>query len=143
MSFSEREQKVLNAIDVNRDRIVELGKKVLESPELGYREFETSALVKECFCELGLEVKDGIAYTGVKATLGKNDAFNVCIIGELDSIMCAQHPEASPVSGAAHACGHNVQIANMLGAAIGLSQSGIINDLGGKITFMATPPRNM
>lgn len=139
MSFSEKEQRVLDVIDNNSKRIIELGKKVLESPELGFREFETSALVKECFEELGLDVKDGIAYTGVKGTLGSNDEFNVCIIGELDSIMCPTHPKASLVSGAAHACGHNVQIANMIGAAIGLSQSGVTDDLGGKVTFMATP----
>ena len=139
MAFSVIEQKVLDVIDNNQEKIISIGKKVLEKPELGYREFETSALVKKCFTELGLDVKDGIAYTGVKGTLGKNDAFNVCIIGELDSIMCTQHPTAVFPSGAAHACGHNVQIANMLGAAMGLSQSGVIEDLGGKVTFMATP----
>ena len=139
MAFSEIEKKVLDTIDENSEKIISLGKKVLDEPELGYREFKTSALVKDCFDELNLNVKDGIAYTGVKGTLGNSNDFNVCVIGELDSIMCTQHPKASPVSGAAHACGHNVQIANMLGAAIGLSESGIIDELGGKVTFMATP----
>ena len=108
MSFSEKELKVLDIIDKNSERIISIGKKVLDKPELGYREFETSALVKECFTELGLDVKDGIAYTGVKGILGKGDDFNLCIIGELDSIMCTEHPKASLPSGAAHACGHNI-----------------------------------
>lgn len=139
MSLSEKERLVLDAIDRNSTKIIEIGKKVLEKPELGYKEFETASLVKNCFDELGLDSKDGIAYTGVKATLGKNDGFNVCIIGELDSIVCSEHPNANTENHAAHACGHNVQIANMLGAAIGLTQGGIIDNLGGKITFMATP----
>lgn len=139
MSFSALELKVIEAIDKNSEKIVSVGKTILKNPELGYKEFSTSKLVKECFEELGLDVKDGIAYTGVKGTVGKSDGFNLCIIGELDSIMCAEHPDAVLPSGAAHACGHNAQIANMLGAAMGIVHSGIINELGGKITFMATP----
>ena len=139
MAFSDIEKSVLNAIDKNSEKIIAIGKSVLEKPELGYKEFETSDLVKKCFEDLCLEVKEGIAYTGVKATLGNNDGFNVCIIGELDSIVCGEHPYANPKTLASHACGHNVQIANLLGAAIGLAQSGIIDNLGGKITFMATP----
>ena len=53
--------------------------------------------------------------------------------------MCAEHPKASLTSGAAHACGHNIQIANMLGAAMGLAESGVMDSLGGRVTFMATP----
>ena len=139
MSFSEIEKKVLDCIDKNKDVIIEYGKKVLSNPELGFREFETSKLVKSCFDKLGLSVKNNISYTGVKGVLGTNDNFNVSLIGELDSVICFAHPDAVFPSGAAHACGHSVQIANLLGAAIGLSESGVIDSLGGKITFMAVP----
>lgn len=139
MAFSEKEQKVLDIIDKNSEKIIAIGKKVLDNPELGYKEFETSALVKEFFTELGLEIKDGIAHTGVKGTLGNGNDFNLCIIGELDSIMCPDHPKANSCTGASHACGHNIQIANMIGSAIGLVESGVMDSLGGKITFMATP----
>ncbi len=139
MGFSEIEKKVLDAIDDNKEKIIAIAKKVLSTPELGYKEFETSKLVKECFEKLELDVKDNIAYTGVKGTLGKNDGFNVCLIGELDSVVCFEHPNAVFPSGASHACGHNGQLANLLGAAIGLAKSGVVDDLGGKITFMATP----
>jgi len=139
MSFSTTEKKVMDAIDSHKERIIDIGKKILKNPELGFQEFQTSALVKELFEELVLDVKDKIAFTGVKGVLGKNDDFNVCIIGELDSVKCFEHPDAVFPSGAAHACGHNVQLANLIGAAIGLSQSGVIDELGGKITFMATP----
>ena len=40
---------------------------------------------------------------------------------------------------AAHACGHNAQIAGMLGAAMGLAQSGVAKNLAGRIVFMAVP----
>ena len=47
MAFSEIEKKVLDTIDENSEKIISLGKKVLDEPELGYREFKTSALVKD------------------------------------------------------------------------------------------------
>ena len=139
MSFTPTELRVLEAIDNNCDRIIGIAKEVQKNPELGYREFNTSKLVKEVFENLGLETKDGIAYTGVKGVLGKNDNFNVSLIGELDSVICFDHPYAVFPSGAAHACGHHAQIANLVGAAIGLAESGVGAELDGKITFMAVP----
>ncbi len=139
MAFTTVEKMVMDTIDGNKERIIEIGKRILKNPELGFREFQTSALVKELFEELRLDVKDKIAFTGVKGVLGNSDDFNVSIIGELDSVKCFEHPDAVFPSGAAHACGHNVQLANLIGAAIGLSQSGVIDELGGRVTFMAVP----
>ncbi|MFA6709614.1 MAG: M20/M25/M40 family metallo-hydrolase, partial [Fusobacterium sp.] len=42
-------------------------------------------------------------------------------------------------NGASHTCGHNIQIAGMLGVAIGLIKSGAYKELDGKIDFIATP----
>ena len=85
MALTQIEKRVMDAIDENAERIIELGKKVLDNPELGYREFETQKLSQEVFGSLGLKTKSGIAYTGVKAELGEGDC-NVCLIGELDSV---------------------------------------------------------
>src|SRR4029077_8905258 len=43
------------------------------------------------------------------------------------------------VTGAAHSCGHNAQIAGMLGAAIGLSEAKAVEHLAGEIIFFAVP----
>jgi len=139
MSLSALENRVIEAIDKNSEKIISIGKSILKNPELGYKEFETSSLVKKYFEELGLDVTDNIAYTGVKGQLGNKKDFNVALIGELDSVVCFEHPDASFPSGAAHACGHHAQLANMLGAAIGLAQRGIIDERCGKVTFMAVP----
>ena len=138
MSFSELEQKVLKAIDDNQDKIIEVAKKIMENPELGFKEFETSKLIKEEFEKLSLKTKDGIAYTGVKGVIGNEKDFNVCIMGELDSVICAEHKYATK-EGAAHACGHHAQLASMLGAAYGICGSGVMDELKGAVTFMAVP----
>lgn len=139
MSLTEKEQKIVKAIDDNAEAIIAFGKKILANPELGYKEFETSKLIKEKFEELSLKPESGMAVTGVKATIGNKDKFNACIIGELDSVMCYGHPFCDNATGAAHACGHHTQMASLYGAACGIVNSGVMNDLDGAITFFATP----
>ena len=64
---------------------------------------------------------------------------SVAIIGELDSLRVPDHPFHDEVTGAAHACGHHCQIANMVGALVGLTVPDVINNLSGRIIPMAVP----
>ena len=138
MSLSVIEKKVVESIEKNADKIIEFGRKVLETPEHGYCEKITAQMVKDEFDKLSISYRNGMAVTGIKGTLGKGD-FNLAIIGELDAVTCFGHDNCNAKSGAAHACGHNAQLAAMIGAAYGLSQSGVMQELGGKVTFFATP----
>jgi amidohydrolase len=51
--------------------------------------------------------------------------------------LCWEHPDRDARTGAVHACGHNAQIATMLGA--GLALRDIAPDLAGRIVLMAVP----
>ena len=53
--------------------------------------------------------------------------------------LVGEHPLADPTTGAAHSCGHNAQIAGMLGAAIGLCDAKAAGELAGEIFFFAVP----
>ena len=133
-------EKILHTIDSFRDDIIRCGEYVLVHPELGYKEFQTAAFVRSEFDKLGIPYESGLAVTGVKGSVGaKNTGLNICIIGEMDAIRCYGHPHADPQTGAAHACGHNAQIAAMLGAAYGLVKSGVLEKLNGTVTFFAVP----
>ena len=132
-------KEVLKAIDDYREKIIGCGEYILNHPEMGYKEYETSAFIKSELDGLGLTYKDGLAVTGVKATAGQPGGINVCIIGEMDAVKCFGHPHADKETGAAHACGHNAQVAAMLGAAYGLVKSGAIDKLCGRVTFFAVP----
>jgi amidohydrolase len=79
--------------------------------------------------------------TGVRADArGRGGAGpTFAIIGELDGLRVTGHPEADPQTGAAHACGHNAQIAGMLGAAMGLHDAGALDHLAGRLVFFAVP----
>lgn len=138
MDLSEIKERIKKAVCENSDKIIKLGEEILRNPELGYCEEKTSALIRKEFDALELEYEYPLALTGVKAKLkGKSDKFNVCIIGEMDALVCAGHPCEADSS--AHACGHNAQIAAMLGAAIALKNSGISKELDGCISFFAVP----
>jgi len=133
---------VLAAIDANREKIIEVGRHIFANPELGYKEVKTSAYVQEIFAELGLPFTTGHAITGVKARAkGMESRATVCLMGELDAVICPMHPFADAVTGAAHACGHNGQIAGLIGAAIGLLP--VMNELCGDVVFFAVPAEEL
>lgn len=140
MNKDQLKKQVVETIDSNREKIIKIGKKIYSSPEYGYKEFEsTKAVVEFMKNELKLDVEENIAVTGCRAEVNPHKSGpRIAILGELDAISCIEHKDANEI-GATHACGHNIQIAGMLGAAVGLILSGAIDNLDGKIEFIATP----
>ena len=61
------------------------------------------------------------------------------VMGELDSVVAREAPGSDPVTGAAHLCGHHIQVASMLGTAMGLVGAGIAKDLTGTVKFLGVP----
>lgn len=138
--MQELKVKVCQAIDRHAEKIIGLAARIESTPELGYKEIKTAGAVAAFFKELGLNCREELALTGVKARLKtETTGPNIAILGELDAILCPDSPKADPLTGAAHACGHNLQLAAMAGAALGLTLSGIAGDLSGNVTFMAVP----
>lgn len=140
MNINEIKERVVKAIDENRELILKAGQDMYDNPEFGYKEFKGTKIVSSYFKnELGLEVEEGIAYTGCRARSNMDvEGPKVAILGELDAISCSDHLDSNEL-GVVHACGHHIQIAGMLGAATGLIKSGVLSELGGKIDFIATP----
>lgn len=140
MNKQQLKELIIKSIDDNRDKIIEVGRGIYETPEYGYKEFKTTeAIAKFLEEELELEVEKNIAITGCKAVVNNDKKGpHISILGELDGISCKEHKDANEI-GASHTCGHNIQIAGMLGAALGLVKSGVLDSLDGKVSFMATP----
>ena len=133
-------QEVCQAIDDQSEKIVDIGESIMDSAELGYKEAGTADRVKEIFQEVRLPFQDELALTGIKAILkGAKPGPTVALMGELDALFLPNHPRANPKTGAAHACGHNAQIAGLMGAALGFSATEVVNELSGNIVFFAVP----
>jgi amidohydrolase len=133
-------QAVCEAIDRAGNQIIELGETILHHPETGFNENRTAHIVAEAMQAIGLEPQTGLALTGVKGRLkGNKPGPRLAFIGELDSLRTSDHPLADPHTGAAHSCGHNAQIAGMLGVAMGLSAIKASEQLAGELVFFAVP----
>jgi metal-dependent amidase/aminoacylase/carboxypeptidase family protein len=140
MNKEQLKQKVMETIDKNRETIISTGEKIFDNPELGYKEFDTTKLIKSELEKLGLNVEENIAVTGVRAKANEDkEGPTVAVMGELDSVICYDHEKANKETGAVHACGHNIQTAAMLGVAIGLMSSDVIKELDGKVDFIGVP----
>ena len=139
-SREELKKRACEAIDKNRDKIIALGESIMMEPELGYKEFKTADKVKKVFDELGFQYRDGVAITGVIAPLkGKESKIRVAVMGELDAVVVPGHALCNKETGAAHCCGHNAQIASMVGVGYALAGTGILEELSGDVVLMAVP----
>ena len=141
MTKEELKRQVCSAIANRKADIKAIAEAIWAEPELGYKEHKTAKKVEEAFEKLGVPYKNKLALTGVKGRLkgGKGSHCSVAIIGELDAIICADHPAADETSGAAHCCGHNAQIANMMAVTMGLIDSGAMQFLAGDVVPFAVP----
>ncbi len=80
-----------------------------------------------------------MAITGVKAIAeGRAPGPTVAILAEMDALIDYEHPFANPEIGAAHCCGHNAQVASVLGVAIGLTESAAMA-VGAKACIKTVP----
>jgi amidohydrolase len=130
--------RVCQTVDAHADELEVLARQIFAQPELGFKEHRTAQTVQQWFDKLGLPHRDGIALTGTRAELScGSPGPSVAILGELDSLLCWEHPDRDPRTGAVHACGHNTQIATMLGAGMALQQ--VAPELAGRIVLMAVP----
>jgi amidohydrolase len=120
-----------------------------QNPELGNREARTSAIVAKHLQSLGIEVKTGVAVTGVVGILkGDNPGPVIALRADMDALPVTERndlPFASKVkttyngkeTGVMHACGHDGHTAILMGVAEILS--GMKKDLKGTVKFIFQP----
>ena len=138
VTTADLKARACRAIDAQATDLEQLARAIFDAPELGFKEHKTAARAQEWFDRLGLRHQDGLALTGSKAYLdGGSPGPTVAVLGELDSLLCWEHPNRDPQTGAAHACGHNTQVATMLGVAVALTQ--VASELAGRVALMAVP----
>ncbi len=136
----ELKRMVCEAIDAHRDEIIAFADSVAAEPELGFKEYKTSEKFVSVLRSLGRSPRREVALTGVVDEYqGAKSDIRVAIMGELDAILVADHPDADPVTGAVHACGHNAQLASIAAIAYALHDTDLMKYLGGDIVLMGVP----
>ena len=76
MDKNQLKERVIRAIEENKDIIINIGRKIYNNPEFGYKEFETTKSVVEFFKnELNIEnIEENIAYTVIEDLLKTTEA---------------------------------------------------------------------
>jgi len=91
------------------------------NPEPGFKEFRTSAIVKEELLKFGYSIEEGIGVTGLVGTLvGNNTGKTVGLRADMDALVMQEEndvPYKSKIDGMMHSCGHDTHTAMLLGAA--------------------------
>ena len=127
-------------------KVVAWRRDIHQHPELGNREVRTAKLVAEHLTKLGLEVKTGVAHTGVVAVLrGGKPGPTVALRADMDALPVTEEvdlPFKSTVRatylgqevGVMHACGHDNHVAILMGVAEILA--GVRQELTGSVKFI-------
>ena len=125
-------------------RLVELRRTIHANPELAFEEYETSKLVQSVLGGLNIEMRNGVAKTGVVGVLrgGKAEEGSRCVAlrGDMDALPIHEDtglPFASRNAGKMHACGHDSHTTMALGAAMILSE--LRDELPGTVKFLLQP----
>ena len=128
----------------HRERIFETADYIWKHPETGYREWKTSAYMEKQFRELGYEPVLAGNIPGFYADLDTGrPGPKLAILGELDSLIVRNHPDADPETAAVHACGHNAQCATLVGVAAAMKEPGALDGMCGSIRFIAVPAEEL
>jgi amidohydrolase len=133
-------RRICDIIDRRRSKIEKIADTILKTPELGFKEVRTARLVSDIMTEFHVPHQTELAITGVKGLLkGETSGPTMALLGELDSLVVPGHPMADSETCAAHACGHNGQIAALMGAMMGLVETNALESLAGNIVLFAVP----
>lgn len=128
-------------IDVLKQELINLRRDFHKYPELGFQEFRTSKIISDYLEKCGLEVRRGVAKTGVVGLLrGTKPGKTILLRSDMDALPVLEEndiPFKSVNKGVMHACGHDGHMAMLLIAAKILSNHK--DEIKGNIKFVFQP----
>ncbi len=141
--------KVDKMVIAEEPKIVEWRRHIHQYPELSNRETKTAAMVAEHLRSLGIDVKTGVAHTGVIGILkGTKSGPVIALRADMDALPVTEKNDLpfaskektvfnSQETGVMHACGHDAHTAILMGVAEILSKNKA--DLKGTVKFIFQP----
>jgi len=112
-------------LDAHGDELVAIRRQIHTHPELSGEEHRTTELVAQRLAAVGLVPRILTSGTGLICDLGEGDGPVVALRADLDALAMDDEKTTEPRSsrpGVAHACGHDVHTAVVLGAGLHLAE---------------------
>lgn len=133
-----------DAVQKNEKLILDAQDYIWKNAETGYREVKTSKYMEDAFETLGYSLIKADNIPGFYTVIDTGrEGPEVLILGELDSLICPDHPDADKVTGAVHCCGHSAQCAALLGIAAALKEPNVLDGMCGRIRLCAVPAEEL
>lgn len=133
--------KIKELVMEEADPILDARRALHRIPEAPFKEEKTSAFVAKFLEDLGLHVQTGVGRTGVVANLvGEYPGPTLMIRADMDALPLEEEtglPYSSQHPGFMHACGHDANMAMVLGAARVLLR--LRKELKGRVKFVFQP----
>ncbi len=120
--------------------LIDLRRRIHAEPEIGLQLPKTQAAVLQVLDGLGLEITQGAGLSSVVAVLtGDRPGPSVLLRGDMDALPVDEESgeEFASTNGAMHACGHDLHVAGLVGAARLLAARK--GELAGNVVFMFQP----
>jgi len=140
MPTSDASRTIDAVVDKYADDLVDLRRDLHSHPELSWAESRTSEVVAERLEAAGLRVMR-LDRSGLVAEVG-TDGPVVALRADLDALPVADlttDPWTSTVPGVAHACGHDVHAAGLVGAGLALAELQARGLLAGRVRLVFQP----
>jgi amidohydrolase len=146
---AQSDAEIKAAVDKIAPRMIEIREDIHRNPELGNQETRTAGIITAELKRLGLEVRTGVATTGVIGILrGARPGPVIALRADMDALPVTEQsdlPFKSMVRtnylgrdvGVSHACGHDTHVASQLGVANVLA--GMKSKLAGTVVFIFQP----
>lgn len=146
---AQMDSNILKDIASIEEQVIDWRHNFHQNPELSNREFKTAEKIAKHLKSLGLEVKTGIAHTGVVAVLeGEKPGRTVALRADIDALPVTERndlPFKSEVrteflgteTGVMHACGHDTHTAILMGVAEVLTKNKHL--INGNVKFIFQP----
>jgi amidohydrolase len=131
---------VAAAVEVYAEELVRIRRDLHAHPELAWEEERTTALVARCLDQAGIRPQL-LPKSGLIAEVGRGGPV-VALRADLDALAVddfTTDPWASKTKGVAHACGHDVHTAALLGAGLALADLDRAAALPGRVRLLFQP----
>jgi amidohydrolase len=146
---AQSDADVARATERIAPRMIEIRHDIHQHPELGNHETRTAEIVARQLKALGMEVRTGVAHTGVIGVLrGGRPGPVVAVRADMDALPVTEQSDfpfrsletatyLGRETGVSHACGHDIHVATELGVATLLA--GMKTKLPGTVVFIFQP----
>jgi len=133
--------EIVHALDEIAGDLISLRRDLHANPELAWEETRTTDAVADCLDTAGIGY-ERLGESGLIADIGESDGPVIALRADLDAlpvIDTSNDPWRSVVDGVAHACGHDVHTAALVGAGRVLAQMDAAKPLPMRVRLIFQP----